>query len=90
MRESARNEPVAAVVPIPPPAELLAPTFAAGGESGCWPWDLSESLKAGEALGEQLVEIVSSCLAAALEGVDVPKLVIDAPAAKGRLGLRPD
>jgi hypothetical protein len=37
-----------------------------------------------------LVEIVSSWLAAALQGVDVPKLVIDVPAAKGRLGSRPD
>jgi len=37
MRKSAGSELVATVVPIPPPAEPLAPTLAGGSESGCWP-----------------------------------------------------
>ena len=89
MRKSAGSDPVSAVALIPPPAELLAPTFAAGGESGCWPLDLSESFNAGRSCAV-IDRIVSSCRAVPLQGVDIPKLVIDAPAARGRLGLRPD
>src|SRR5438874_13275043 len=89
MRKSAGRDPVSAVALIPPPAELLAPTFAAGGEIGCWPLDLSESLmRAGPVRGVD--RIVSSCRTVPLQGVDLPKLVIDAPAARGCLGLRPD
>jgi hypothetical protein len=48
------NQPPVAVVPIEPPVEVSRPTFADGGESGCWPLDLSESFKAGKSFDSNL------------------------------------
>src|SRR5712672_3118273 len=65
-----------------PTFTLLLSFIGCGAAICCWPLDLSEPSKGGEALGEQLVEIVSSCRAAALQCVDAPKVLINVPMRK--------
>src|SRR5438552_18882976 len=89
MRKSAGTEPLAVVVPIDPPAELLAPTFAGGGESGCWPLDLSESFNAGRSWASNW----SNCFVVPCSCASMCRCTQSAnqcPRAKGRVRLRPE
>ena len=90
MRKSAGSAALPPIVLREPGVVYAAPTLAAGATIGCCPLLLRGSFKAGRSRANKWVGFFRRAVQLPRQSIEVPKLVIDAYGAKGRLRLRPE
>jgi len=90
MRKSAGSAALPPIVLREPGVVSAAPTLGARAGIGCCPLLLRGSFKAGRSRANKWVGFFRRAVQLPLQSIEVPKLVIDAYGAKGRLRLRPE